>query len=374
MHPSTGLVAMGIDPIFVDFSARPERTANASVRADRATGAGDHWVLDAGGSVSVDFTVGGEPTEVTLKIRALVSKIGPASGHAPLDVLVNEHTLVSRFRIPGGGDLPQEMTFAIPEEWLTEGTNTLRLRSADDARTMLWLYRVLMESVWDRDAAERALLADGAKESAFTFATACRPAGASDWRPCPRLRFWIDGAVPAELTWRGRDGTEAAVSFAHEMTGFLGHCRTATGDWLQLRGELTDRRVEPYGPAWRFTTETGWGGGWHRDGELTVHLDPGFGPVERIGWRDQRPGPRRRVVHRVPPEGGRGPHRLPRRRRRARRRQVDLRRPGADRPDGAETGHRRHRPVRRLAARPLTHRRGRREDSRGGLRLSGPWT
>src|SRR3954468_15350380 len=136
---------MGIVAIFVDFSATPERTANASVRADGATDAGDHWVIDAGGSVSVDFTAGGEPAEVTLKIRALVSKMGPASGYAPLDVLVNERTLVSGFRIPGGGDLPQVMTFAIPGEWLTEGTNTVRLCSAGDARTMLWLYRVLME-------------------------------------------------------------------------------------------------------------------------------------------------------------------------------------------------------------------------------------
>jgi hypothetical protein len=280
---------MTLSPTFVDFSADPARTANAAIRAENAGHAGDHWVLDAGGTVWVDVAADTESSEVTLKIRALVSKLGPESGYAPLDVAVNGHPLVSRFRIPGGGDLPQVMTFAVPGEWLTDGTNTLQLRGADDARTMLWLYRVLMESVWDRDAAERALLADTAK--GFTFTTSTRPAGDGDWRPGPELRLWIDrgqAAPPAELTWRGRDGGEGTVAFAQEMTGLLGHTRTADGEWLQLSGNLVERHESPDGRVWRFSTETGWGGAWHRAGELAVHLDTGHGPVERLGWRDQR--------------------------------------------------------------------------------------
>jgi hypothetical protein len=288
---AAGLPGMTLSPTFVDFSVSPERMGNASVRAEGARAAGDHWVIDAGGAVSVDFPADADSDEVTLKIRALVSKNGPESGYAPLDVLVNGQTLISGFRLPGGGDLPQVVTFAVPGEWLEEGTNTLELRSAEDSRTMLWLYRVLLESVWDRDAAERALLADGVRESSFTYSVHSRHAEMPGWLPGPDLRFRIDSgqsALPAELTWRGTDGSEATVSFAQEMTSFLGHVRTAGGSWLQLRGDLMERRESPYGPARRFRTEAEWGGTWHLAGELSVHFDTGSGPVERIGWRDQR--------------------------------------------------------------------------------------
>jgi lectin domain-containing protein len=282
---------MTLIPTFVDFSANPPRTANASVRADGAGDAHGHWILDAGGAVWVDFAAGTPADEVTMKICALVSKAGSASGHAPLDILVNGQSVVSGWRIPGGGDLPQVMTFAVPGEWLRSGSNTLELRSAEDSHTMLWLYRVLLESVWDRDAAERALLTDHAAESAFTYDTYSRPAGASEWRSGPQLRFQIDegqAAAPAELSWRGSDGSEAAISFAGEMTGFLGHVRTTGGAWLQLRGDLTERRDHLDGSAQRFQTEVHWGGAWHQSGDLSVFLDTGSGPVERIGWRDQR--------------------------------------------------------------------------------------
>jgi hypothetical protein len=179
----------------------------------------------------------------------------------------------------------------VPGEWLREGANTLELRSAEDSQTMLWLYRVLLESVWDRDAAERELLADGAKESAFTYLTFFRRADLPDWQPGPELRFRIDNgqaALPAKLTWRCTDGSEATVDFAQEMTSFLGHLRSPVGSWLQLRGDLMDRSESPYGPPRRFRTEMGWGGAWHQADELSVHLDTGSGPVERIGWRDQR--------------------------------------------------------------------------------------
>lgn len=282
---------MTLNPTFVDFSASPPRRANASVRSSGAGDARGHWILNAGGAVWVDFAADTPSDEVTLKVCALVSKVGPAPGFAPLDILVNGQSVISRFRIPGGGDLPQVMTFAVPGEWLRSGSNTLELRSAEDSQTMLWLYRVLLESVWDRDAAERALLVDCSAESAFTFVTYSRPADASEWQSGPQLRFQIDegqAAAPAELSWRGSDGSEAAISFAGEMTSFLGHVRTARGVWLQLRGDLTERRERSDGPAQRFRTEVNWGGTWHQSGELSVFLDTGSGPVERIGWRDQR--------------------------------------------------------------------------------------
>ncbi|MFD2415185.1 hypothetical protein [Amycolatopsis pigmentata] len=282
---------MTLNPVFADFSTDPPRTANGSVRAHRAGSAGGHWIINSGGAVWLDFVVDAPLDEATLKVRALVSKLGPESGYAPLDILVNGQSVTSRFRIPGGGDLPQTMTFAVPGEWLRPGTNTVELRSAEDARTMLWLYRVLLESVWDRDAAERALLAERAAEPAYTFATYSRPADASRWLPGPPLRFRIDegqAALPTELRWRGPYGSEGSISFADEMSTFLGHVRTTSGAWRQLRGELAERREHHEEPAPRYRTEVHWGGRWHPSGELSVFLDTGSRPVERIAWRDQR--------------------------------------------------------------------------------------
>ncbi|WP_371652164.1 DUF6924 domain-containing protein [Streptomyces mirabilis] len=239
----------------------------------------------------MDFTADDPSDEVTLKVRALVSKSGPVPGHAPLDILVNGQSVISRFRIPGGGDLPQLMTFAVPGEWLRSGSNTLEVRSAQDSRTTLWLYQMLLESVWDRDAAERALQADRSAKSVYSFVTYHRSADSSEWQSGPQLQFQIDdgqAAPPAELSWRGSDGGEAAISFVDETTSFLGHARTAGGVWLQLRGDLIERREHPDGHAQRFRTEANRGEKWHESGELSVSLDTGSGPVERIGWRDQR--------------------------------------------------------------------------------------
>ena len=281
---------MTLSPTFIDFSATPPRTANASVEAQGAHNAGNHWIIAAGGSVRARFDGDAQADEVTLKIRALVSKLGSAVGYAPLDVVVNGQVVIERFRIPGGGDLPQTMTFVVPGDWLA-GENTLELRSAADSRSMLWLYDVLLESVWDRDAAERAMLTDGAKESAFTYSTDYSDGHLWDWEPGPRLRLWIDDgreAIPGELTWRGTDGSEGALTFAREMDTFLGHVRTADGRWSQLRGDLVERAERPAEPGRRFQTSVSWDGNWHGAGELGLSVDTGGAPIERLGWRDQR--------------------------------------------------------------------------------------
>lgn len=281
---------MTLSPTFIDFSATPPRTANASVEAQGASTAGNHWIIAGGGSVRARFAGAAQTDELTLKIRALVSKLGPAVGYAPLDVLVNGQVVIERFRIPGGGDLPQTLTFVVPGDWLA-GENTLELRSAADSASMLWLYDVLLESVWDRDAAERAMLTDSAKESAFTFETEYSDGDEWDWEPGPPLRLWIDdgqAAIPSELTWRGRDGSEGALTFAREMYTFLGHVRTADGRWSQFQGDLVERAARPADPGWRFRTEVTWDGNWHDAGGLGVSVDIGGVPIERLGWRDQR--------------------------------------------------------------------------------------
>jgi hypothetical protein len=279
-----------MQPVFAVFSTGSPRTANATVRAENASDAGGHWVIDAGGAVWVEFQVDAAVDEVTLKIHALAAKLGPRPGHAPLDVRVNGRIVVSRFRIPGGGDLPQELTFAVPGEWLLPGPNVLELRSATDSISTLWLYRVLAESVWDRGGAALALEAGEPVGSAFEFVTFLRAADASGWRAGPMLRFQVEGNSGglAALAWRGADGAETAVSFAGDMSTFLGHTRTTYGERAQLRGSKMNRHHHGVGPVRRFRTECDWGDGWHQAKELSVFLEMDAEPAEWIYWRDQR--------------------------------------------------------------------------------------
>ncbi len=284
-------------PVFVDFSTARPRTGNAEVRSDSAFFAGDHLALDAGGSVEIDFTVppGGIADEATLKIRALVSKLGASMGSAPLDLTVNGITLATGYRIPGGGDLPQEIVLVVPAELLHPGPNTLVLRSAEQAQSHLWLYRVLLEQVWDRDGAERALLEEDFRTSLLSYRTERRAPGAEAWEPGPTWRLHIDGGergLPSRLDWRSRSGAEASVLFALELYSCYGHYRDSDGAWFELRGELTDRAPFPADSAPRFTqrfdTEAGWGGRWHRGGPLVLHLEVGEESLERVSWQDRR--------------------------------------------------------------------------------------
>ncbi|MFJ1751895.1 hypothetical protein [Kitasatospora sp. NPDC088134] len=288
-----------MQPVFVDFSTAVPRTGNAVVSTERAGFARDHLALDAGATVTVEFDVPveGVTDELTVKIRALVSKLGPRPGFAPLDIAVNSKAIVGDYRIPGGGDLPQEFVLAVPAELLVPGaTNTLTLRSSADARSHLWLYRVLAEPVWDRDGAERAWLADSMDRSLLTYRTDRRAPGAQSWEPTAPWRLHLDsgeGAMPARLDWRVRSGAEASVEFALELHTFYGHTRDADGRWYELRGTLTDRRAFPgdSDPAATrtFSTQAGWGGRWHRGGPLTIHLAVGEAtPFDRIAWTDQR--------------------------------------------------------------------------------------
>ncbi|WP_051944419.1 hypothetical protein [Streptacidiphilus rugosus] len=285
-------------PVFAEFATAVPRTGNAAVRSERARFARDHVALGGGGTVTIEFQVPeeGVTDELTVKVRALVSKLGRHPGHAPLEISVNGKAVVTGFRIPGGGDIPQQLTFAVPADLLVPGAeNTLTVGSAADARTQLWLYRVLVEPVWDRDAAERAWLADSFASSLLTYRTDRRAPGAAEWEPAGDWRLHVDGgegALPSRLDWRAGTGAEASVCFALELHTFYGHTRDADGRWYELRGTLTDRQAFPgdADPAatLAFTTQAGWGGRWHEGGPLTLHLVTGDGPYDRIAWTDQR--------------------------------------------------------------------------------------
>jgi hypothetical protein len=283
---------MTLHPVFADFSADPPHTQNATVRMDGAWDAGDHCVINAGGRVRVEFPGGPQEDELTLKLRALVSRLGSQVGHAPLTIEVNGQVLTDGLRIPGGGDLPQMLTFSVPGSWLREEGNVLTVASGADATSMLWLYRVFVESVWDRGAAEAALQDRAATEPALTYATRLGPDGpGTDGRPGPLVRLHIEQGgrpvLPADLSWRGQDGSEGHACFNAELNGFLGEFREADGTWSQWLGELVERQAQFARLAICFTTQVNWGHHWHEAGELSYVVEVGEVDAVRIGWRDQ---------------------------------------------------------------------------------------
>ncbi|WP_151770672.1 alpha-1,2-mannosidase [Streptomyces abyssomicinicus] len=308
---------MSFEATYADFSADPARLSNVGVTLHRARPAGSHLVVDAGGSVTLEFEVAdpeGVP-QVTLTVTALVSKSGRSPGYAPVDVLFQGEALAENLTVPGGGDLPQDNVFAVPGRLLKRGTNTLEIRSSPEARTMLWLHRITLDPVFERGRSERARTAEAARDSVFAFRTERRPAHAAasaPWQSAPRLLFHVDRgerSLPAQLGWRGTDGAEAAISFQSNMSDFHGCYRTADGAAYEYRGRLTGRwpftaETENLSTAalHRFRTEEGWGGGWHASEELRLLVEDGAVPVERVTWRDQRGNSGVAVLHGVSAE------------------------------------------------------------------------
>lgn len=290
-----------MEPTYANFSVQPAQLANAEVSIQGCHFGGNHLKVGAGGAVEFTFSVDGgeEVLEATLKVTALVSKNGPRPGYAPLTILVNGEPVASRLTIPGGGDLPQTCVFAVPGRWVLPGRNRVEIRSGVDARTMLWLYRVTIDSVYERDRSEREMGAAAAERAVLAYTTWARirdsAEGSQSWEPAGRLLVHVDRgeeALPAQLSWRGTDGAEAAVSFQSAMEEFYGYRRTPEGRLAEYRGNLDERRPYPEGTedavVHRFHTEEGWGGGWHTSGELRLLVDDGGAAPVRVTWRDQR--------------------------------------------------------------------------------------
>ncbi|GAB2326814.1 hypothetical protein AB0N20_06625 [Streptomyces griseoincarnatus] len=302
---------MGIAPTYADFSVTPARLANADVTSDGAVFAGSHLAVTAGGGVTVGFEVAdpADVEQVTLTVTALVSKSGRSPGYAPMDVLVQGEPVVEGLTVPGGGDVPQDNVFAVPGHLLKPGANTLEIRSSARARTMLWLYRVTLDPVWERGRSERARTAAAARDTVFAYRTESRPGHdpSPAWRPAPRLAFHVDRgeqSLPAQLGWRDTDGAETAVSFQSNMSDFHGCRRHADGTVHEYRGRLTGRWPSledadevPASALRRFRTEEGWGGRWHASRELRLLVDAGGSALERVTWRDQRGNSGVAVLH-----------------------------------------------------------------------------
>ncbi|MFF6984270.1 hypothetical protein ACFZAV_42910 [Streptomyces sp. NPDC008343] len=287
-----------MDPTFADFSNGMIRTANADVALHNCCVDPSHLELLAGASVTLDFTVQ-RPAEIqqaTLTLTALVSKVGPSPGHAPLDVLLGGVSLAEAVTVPGGGELRTDMSFAVPGGLLVEGRNRLVVRTAATSDTALWLYHITLDPVQRRGQSERALAAAAAHKSVLAFETLRRELGESLWTGGRDLLFLVDrdeNAPLEHLSWRTPDGAEAAVCFQANLSEFTGWLREADGTLAELRGHEYSRwgRVpgEVASRVRKFRTEEQWAGSWHSSPDvLRLLVEDGDVPAERISWRDQR--------------------------------------------------------------------------------------
>ncbi|MGC4846068.1 DM9 repeat-containing protein [Micromonospora sp. DT15] len=271
-----------MNPTYADFGTEPPRVGNVTITGvDRSSAAGDHLAIDAGGSVELEFDVPDPAVvgEACVAIRALASMLSRAPGYAPLTVFLNGRPLANRLRIPNGGGLPQRLVFAVLAEELTAGRNTLRIESGVDARSSLWLYRVTIDPMHAHDQAGLALERQAIAEPVLRYAS-----DAGD------ITIFVDRseqAVLEQVAWADESGAEYAITFEKQQRAFYGWRRQPGAEPTEFRGRLTERGTVAK-EAWRFETEAGWAGGWHRSGDLLLAVEVRGCPVTRLAWRDLR--------------------------------------------------------------------------------------
>ncbi|MGX7673946.1 DM9 repeat-containing protein [Plantactinospora sp. DSM 117369] len=289
LHPSSSpppvapqRAGIQMEPTYADFGTEPPRIGNVTITGvDRSSAAGDHLAIGAGGSVELEFDVPDPAVvrEASVALVALASMLYQAPGYAPLTVRLNGRPLADRLRIPNGGGLPQRLVFAVPAEELVAGRNMLRIESGDDARSMLWLYRVTIDPMHAHDQAGLALDRQAIAEPVLRYAT---DAG--------EVTIFIDRgeqAVLDQVAWADASGAEYAITFEKQQAAFYGWSRQPGKRPREFRGRLIERGSVAK-EARRFSAEEGWGGGWHRCADLLLAVGVPGRPVTRLTWRDGR--------------------------------------------------------------------------------------
>jgi hypothetical protein len=266
--------------------------SNVVVVHHRCGIAPSHLALGAGGYIKVDFTVGERED-----IAEAVARVTALDAGAPMDVLLNGKVLAEELAIAGVGAAgdPQVTVFAVPGELLSPGDNVLEVRNPEGSEGLLRLRAVSVDPAHDQERSERALAALSARQSVVAFSTEIRTLGTALWQSGPRLLFHVDcgeRSMPTHLAWRGVDGSEAAIGLPADVSGFLGHRRSADGTVAEYRGRQAGRWTHPEGTAGarlhRFSTEEGHDDVWSPSGELRLLLEDGGAPVERVTWSDRR--------------------------------------------------------------------------------------
>ncbi|MEU4426702.1 DM9 repeat-containing protein [Actinoplanes sp. NPDC024001] len=271
-----------MEPTYADFGTEPPRTGNLTIiGVERSSAAGDHLAIGAGGSVELEFDVP-DPAivrEACVALRALASMLFREPGYAPLTVRLNGRLLADRLRIPNGGGLPQRLVFAVPAEDLVAGRNTLRIESGDDARSMLWLYRVTIDPMHAHDQANLTLERQAIAEPVLRYAT--------DFGEATIFIDRGEQAVLDQVSWADTSGTEYAITFEQQQAAFYGWSRQPGEGPREFRGRLIERRPAVK-EARRFSAEEGWSGGWHRCGDLLLSVGMLGRPITRLSWRNAR--------------------------------------------------------------------------------------
>ncbi|MET8264915.1 hypothetical protein ACWD8I_27525 [Micromonospora arida] len=269
-------------PTYADFGTEPPRLGNVEITGThRSSAADDHLAINAGGSVEFEFDVPDPAVvrEACVTLVALASMLAGGPGYAPLTVHLNGRPLADGLRIPNGGGLPQRLVFAVPAEELVPGRNTMRIASGVDARSMLWLYRVTVDPMNAHDQAGLALVRQAIAKPVLRYAS---DAG--------EVTIFVDRgeqSVLDQVAWADTSGAEYAITFEKQQRAFYGWRRQPGGEPTEFRGRLTGRGTVAK-EAWRFDTEEGWAGGWHRSGDLLLAVEVRGCPVTRLAWRDLR--------------------------------------------------------------------------------------
>ncbi|MER7443477.1 DM9 repeat-containing protein [Micromonospora avicenniae] len=289
LHPSSSLppaasgrAGIQMAPTYADFGTEPPRTGNVTITGThRSSAADDHLAIGAGGSVELKFDVPDPAVvrEACVALVALASMLSQAPGHAPLTARLNGRPLADRLRIPNGGGLPQRLVFAVPAEELVVGSNTLRIESGDDARSMLWLYRATIDPMHAHDQARLALERQAIAEPVLRYASTVG-----------EVTIFIDRgeqAVLDQVAWADASGTEYAVTFEKQQAAIYGWSRQPGEPPREFRGRLVERGSFAK-EARRLSTEEGWSGGWHHAADLFIAVGLPDRPLTRLTWRDAR--------------------------------------------------------------------------------------
>ena len=159
--------------------------------------------------------------EACVTLVALASMLAGGPGYAPLTVRLNGRPLADGLRIPNGGGLPQRLVFAVPAEELVAGRNTMRIESGNDARSMLWLYRVTVDPMNAHDQAGLALVRQAVAKPVLRYAS-----------DVGEVTIFVDRgeqSVLDQVAWADTSGAEYAMSSRSSRPAFYGWGRQPGG-------------------------------------------------------------------------------------------------------------------------------------------------
>jgi serine/threonine protein kinase len=144
-------IALPSAPAVANFAVSPSTIRDMTLVTDETSFEGDRSALGTGQRVVINFFIPGsaEPgqskevkKQISIFIRALVTRSGDNEGYAPIDLYSNGQPIVQNFTFPGNGFQPNQTSFQIPPGQLMYGKNEVKLLVSGDARNEFWLYRM----------------------------------------------------------------------------------------------------------------------------------------------------------------------------------------------------------------------------------------